>query len=95
MLHIIFLAVIFVVTGSSNIISAQQPPYDVVPDAEPPFYRVRYEASTVEGELDLAVNYTIWIPPKVETLRGVVVHQHGYDRASLPSHRGRIDRRPK
>ncbi|MFN0121058.1 MAG: hypothetical protein ACKV2V_11210 [Blastocatellia bacterium] len=23
------------------------------------------------------MNYTIWIPPGVKTLRGVIVHQHG------------------
>ena len=30
---------------------AQKPPYDVFPPAEPPYYRVRYEASTKPGEL--------------------------------------------
>ena len=30
---------------------AQQPPYDVFPAADPPYYRVRHEASTVAGEL--------------------------------------------
>jgi hypothetical protein len=29
----------------------QKPPYDVFPLAEPPYYRVRYEASTKPGEL--------------------------------------------
>ena len=41
---------------------AQQPPYDVFPPADPPYYRVRYEASTKPGELVYPVNYTIWIP---------------------------------
>ena len=58
-------------------VAAQSPPYDVFPEAAPPYYRVRYEASTKTGELPYAVNYTIWIPPQVTTLRGVVVHQHG------------------
>ena len=56
---------------------AQQPPFDVYPSAEPPYYRVRYEASTEPGELIFPVNYTIWIPPKVKTVRGIIVHQHG------------------
>ncbi len=56
---------------------AQQPPYDVFPDANPPYYRVRYEASMQPGELIFPVNYTVWIPPGVKTLRGVIVHQHG------------------
>ena len=38
---------------------AQQPPFDVYPSAEPPYYRVRYEASTEPGELIFPVNYTI------------------------------------
>ncbi|HEX5104656.1 MAG TPA: hypothetical protein VFV87_12635, partial [Pirellulaceae bacterium] len=42
---------------------AQQPPYDDYPPADPPYYRVRYEASQEPGELAYAVNYTIWIPP--------------------------------
>ena len=64
---------------------AQQPPYDVFPPAEPPYYRVRYEASTKPGELSFPVNYTIWIPPGVKTLRGVIVHQHGCGEGSCKS----------
>ncbi|MDX1969909.1 MAG: hypothetical protein SFV23_22235 [Planctomycetaceae bacterium] len=64
---------------------AQQPPYDVFPPAEPPYYRVRYEASTQPGELSFAVNYTVWVPPGVTTLRGVVVHQHGCGEGSCKS----------
>src|SRR5258708_5966169 len=56
---------------------AQQPPYDVFPPADPPYYRVRYEAGGQPGELIFPVNYTIWIPPGVKQLRGLVVHQHG------------------
>jgi pimeloyl-ACP methyl ester carboxylesterase len=64
---------------------AQQPPYDVFPPADPPYYRVRYEASTQPGELIFPVNYTIWIPPGVKSLRGVVVHQHGCGEGSCKS----------
>ena len=64
---------------------AQQPPYDVFPPAEPPYYRVRYEASAQPGELKFAVNYTIWIPRGVKTLRGVIVHQHGCGEGSCKS----------
>ena len=56
---------------------AQKAPYDVFPAAAPPYYRVRYEESTKAGELPYAVNYTIWIPEGVKTIRGVIVHQHG------------------
>ena len=52
-------------------LAAQKPPYDVFPPAEAPYYRVRYEASDKPGELLYAVNYTVWIPPGVKTLRGV------------------------
>ena len=64
---------------------AQSKPYDVFPDAEPPYYRVRYEASDQPGELIYPVNYTVWIPPNVGVLRGVVVHQHGCGPGSCSS----------
>src|SRR5262245_11165612 len=64
---------------------AQKPPYDVFPVADPPYYRVRFEASTEKGELVYGVNYTVWIPPGVKTLRGVVVHQHGCGEGSCKS----------
>ena len=64
---------------------AQIKPYDVFPDAKPPYYRVRYEPSQKEGELIFGVNYTVWIPEDVKTLRGVVVHQHGCGEGSCKS----------
>jgi len=64
---------------------AQQAPYDVYPDAEPPYYRVRYEASDKPGELVYPVNFTIWVPPGVKLLRGVIVHQHGCGEGSCKS----------
>jgi hypothetical protein len=60
-------------------------PYDVFPPAEPPYYRVRYDASAKPGELVYGVNHTIWIPPGVTTLRGVIVHQHGCGEGSCKS----------
>ncbi len=41
------------------------------------YVKVEYPASTVQGEMILAVTYTLWIPDGVKTLRGVIVHQHG------------------
>ena len=64
---------------------AQKPPYDVFPPADPPYYRVRYEASAAKGELVYPVNYTVWIPGGVKTLRGVIVHQHGCGEGSCKS----------
>jgi hypothetical protein len=66
-------------------VRGQKPPYDVFPPAEPPYYRVRYDASDKPGELIFAVNYTIWIPKDVKTLRGVLVHQHGCGEGSCKS----------
>ncbi|HUR53727.1 MAG TPA: hypothetical protein VMZ71_06330 [Gemmataceae bacterium] len=71
--------------GFAADLSAQNPPYDVFPPAEPPYYRVRYEASSKPGELTYAANYTIWIPKGVKALRGVVVHQHGCGEGSCKS----------
>lgn len=69
----------------ASTLSAQMAPYDVFPPAEPPYYRVRYEASTQPGELIFPVKYTAWIPPGVKTLRGVIVHQHGCGEGSCKS----------
>lgn len=64
---------------------AQQAPYDVFPEAAPPYYRVRYDASTQPDGLIFPVNYTIWVPPGVKELRGVIVHQHGCGEGSCKS----------
>jgi pimeloyl-ACP methyl ester carboxylesterase len=64
---------------------AQKPPYDVFPSADPPYHRVRYEASTAKGGLVYPVNYTLWVPGGVKTLRGVIVHQHGCGEGSCKS----------
>ncbi len=66
-------------------LAAQNAPYDVFPPAEAPYFRVRYEASTKPGELVYPVNYTVWIPPGITTLRGVIVHQHGCGEGSCKS----------
>jgi len=70
---------------SQSLLLAQPSPYDVFPEATPPYYRVRYEPSTEPGELIFGVNYTIWIPPQVNVLRGVIVHQHGCGEGSCKS----------
>lgn len=67
------------------IASAQQPPYEITIPANPPYYRVRYEASPEKGQLAFSVSYTIWIPPNVQAIRGVVVHQHGCGEGSCKS----------
>src|ERR1700738_2152181 len=41
------------------------------------YLKVDYPASTVAGELQIAVTYTLWIPDGAPRLRGVIVHQHG------------------
>lgn len=64
---------------------AQQPPYDKRPAADPPVYRVRYDAATEPGGLVFPVTFTAWIPPGTPTLRGVIVHQHGCGEGSCTS----------
>jgi pimeloyl-ACP methyl ester carboxylesterase len=65
--------------------AAQEAVYVNPLPADPPYYRVRYEGSSAPGELVYPVSYTVWIPPGVETLRGVVVHQHGCGEGSCKS----------
>ncbi len=77
------LAILFLVFVSS--VYGQHPPYDVFPAAEPPYHRVRYEASNKAGELAFPVNYTVWVPPGLKSLRGLIVHQHGCGEGSCKS----------
>lgn len=79
-----FASLIVLIALSANL-TGQTAPYDVFPAAEPPYYRVRYEAAQQAGELSFAVNYTIWIPKQVAQLRGVIVHQHGCGEGSCKS----------
>lgn len=65
-------------------VAAQEAPYHEAPPAEPPVYRVRYEASTEAGGLIFPVQYTVWVP-EVAKLRGVIVHQHGCGEGSCKS----------
>ena len=41
------------------------------------YLQVEYPPSTAVGELQVGVVYILWIPDGVNTLRGVIVHQHG------------------
>ncbi len=59
--------------------------YSNPPPVEPPYFRVRYEASSRPGELVYPVAYTAWFPPEAKTLRGVIVHQHGCGEGSCKS----------
>ena len=70
---------------AARVSSAQEPPYDARPEVEPPYHQVRYEPSTEPGGLIFPVTYTIWIPPAVPRLRGVIVHQHGCGEGSCKS----------
>ena len=79
----LFTGLLFAFTASTA--SAEPGPYDVFPPADPPYYRVRYAASTTPGELIFPVNYTLWIPEGVKSLRGVIVHQHGCGEGSCKS----------
>jgi hypothetical protein len=64
---------------------SQSAPYDVFPEANPPYFRVRIEPSNNAGELIYGANFTIWIPPNVQILRGILVHQHGCGEGSCKS----------
>lgn len=48
------------------------------------YLKVDYPASTVEGELRLAVTYTLWIPDGVNTFRGIIVLRKGKEFAQEP-----------
>ena len=79
---LLFLAISVSIASS---LPAQVPPYANPLPADPPYFRVRYEASSNVGELVYPVNFTVWIPPGVKTLRGLIVHQHGCGEGSCKS----------
>jgi len=82
----LFVAVgLFFIGVPVSFLFAQNTPYDVYPAASSPYFRVRYEASAEPGSLIFPVNFTMWIPPNVESLRGVIVHQHGCGEGSCRS----------
>jgi len=76
-LRILFLTIL----GAATLLAQYPEP----PPAAPPYYRVRYEASNAPDGLIFPVTYTVWIPPGVKTLRGVIVHQHGCGEGSCKS----------
>jgi hypothetical protein len=41
------------------------------------YHEVKYAPSATEGELQMGVTYTLWVPEGVKTIRGIIVHQHG------------------
>ncbi len=45
--------------------------------ADRTLFEVQYTASDKPGELMYAVTYRLWLPEKVDHIRGVIVHQHG------------------
>lgn len=78
-------SICLIVALVSDELVAQQAPYDQPPPVEPPYYRVRYEASQEPGGLIFPAAYTVWIPSQLEKLRGVIVHQHGCGEGSCLS----------
>jgi len=79
------LPLLLALSAAATAAFTQEEPYDNPPPVEPPYYRVRYEASAEPGGLAFPVQYTVWTPPGVDPLRGVVVHQHGCGEGSCKS----------
>jgi hypothetical protein len=46
------------------------------------YLQLEYPPSTTAGELQIGVTFTLWIPDGIQTVRAVIVHQHG---ASIPA----------
>jgi len=47
------------------------------PSARGTTYQTHYPADLNPGALKLSVDYFLWVPEGVETVRGIIVHQHG------------------
>ena len=46
------------------------------------YLQLVHPPSTIAGELQIGVRYTLWIPDGIKTVRAVIVHQHG---AGIPA----------
>jgi hypothetical protein len=46
------------------------------------YLQLEYPPSSTAGELQIGVTYTLWIPDGIQTVRAVIVHQHG---AGIPA----------
>ena len=46
------------------------------------YLHLSYPPSNTEGELQIGATYTLWLPDGIQTVRAVIVHQHG---ASIPA----------
>lgn len=77
-----FVVLLVLLTSS---VSAQESVYQNSLPADPPYFRVRYDASDMPGELIYPASFTVWVPQSVPTLRGVIVHQHGCGEGSCRS----------
>jgi hypothetical protein len=51
--------------------------FAVVASAAGIYHEVTYPPSTKQGELQFGVTYTLWVPDGTQTIRAVIVHQHG------------------
>lgn len=47
--------------------------------SKPPYFTTNYPQPTnpKEGQLEIGVTYTLWIPEGLKKVRGIIVHQHG------------------
>ena len=52
-----------------------------------PYYATEYFPSEAqpESQAKIGVRYTLWVPPGLETVRGIIVHQHGCGEGSCKS----------
>ncbi len=80
----IFLVILVLVLPSAFSVRAQEigPPLKlprVDASYSAPYYTTEYSQpiDPKEGQLQLGVTYTLWIPEGVEHVRGIIVHQHG------------------
>jgi hypothetical protein len=78
-------ATLFFIFALTIMSPARQVRCDDVPLAAPPYYRVHYQASDEPGGLIFPVTDTVWVPPGVTNIRGVIVHQHGCGEGSCRS----------
>ncbi len=61
----------------AQVVPLRKPQLTKRPSYEGTLYQIHYPPTVAPGQLRLAVDYYVWIPSGVKTLRGVIVHQHG------------------
>jgi len=85
--YLLILAASFSTANISDHLIGDLPIDQVEASYHPPYYTTEYfpNKGQPESKAKIGVRYTLWIPPGLETVRAIIVHQHGCGEGSSKS----------